>query len=107
LDENIISYQEWDTSIRLAKRYEFGFVKEPTFLYYRHKDETISANPMRNACGYEQVVQKHLIDIRGLLGSKAVARHDLKIAVYFLRAKHYRKILRYSWLALRDYMSAT
>ena len=33
LDETIVSYQEWDTAIRLAKYYDFGFVAEPTFLY--------------------------------------------------------------------------
>src|SRR5215467_2603602 len=32
LDENIVSYQEWDLSIRLAKYYGFGFVSEPTFI---------------------------------------------------------------------------
>src|SRR5262249_39374275 len=31
LDENIVAYQEWDTCIRLAKYYGFGFVPEPTF----------------------------------------------------------------------------
>src|SRR5262249_34077173 len=33
LDEAIVAYQEWETCIRLAKEFEFGFVPEPTFLY--------------------------------------------------------------------------
>ena len=33
LDEQIVAYQEWDTSIRLAREYAFGFVSEPTFVY--------------------------------------------------------------------------
>jgi len=44
LDENVPSYQEWDTSIRLAKYCKFFHIKEPLFIYYLHKDTTISKN---------------------------------------------------------------
>jgi glycosyltransferase involved in cell wall biosynthesis len=75
LDESIVSYQEWDTSIRLAKHYEFGFVGEPTFIYYRHPDAAISYDIVRNARGYEQVVRKHAAEISRVLGRKALAGH--------------------------------
>jgi glycosyltransferase involved in cell wall biosynthesis len=106
LDESIISYQEWDTSIRLAKLYKFGFVKEPTFVYYRRKDGTISGSPLRKAAGYEQVVQKHIQEIRKVLGSKVVAHHYLRIAVYYQRAKRYNRMLKYSFLAVYNYLSS-
>lgn len=105
LDESIVSYQEWDTYIRLAKTYEFGFVEEPTFIYHRHADETISTNPLRVARGYEQVVQKHIVDIYKQLGSRGLARHCTKIAVYYFGVQQYAKVFKYSSLALRNYLS--
>ena len=48
LDETILSYQEWDTAIRLALDSRFAFVPEPTFVYHCHGDDTISgAAPRR------------------------------------------------------------
>src|SRR5438094_3861516 len=41
LDEAIVAYQEWDASIRLAKKFEFGFVPEPTFVYDCRGTDTI------------------------------------------------------------------
>lgn len=105
LDESIISYQEWDTSIRLAKFYKFGFVKEPTFVYYRRKDGTISGSPLRKALGYEQVVQKHKQEMYKVLGSKDVAHHHLRIAVYYLRAKQHSGMLRNLFLTVCNYFA--
>jgi glycosyltransferase involved in cell wall biosynthesis len=105
LDESIVSYQEWDTSIRLAKVYEFGFVKEPTFIYYRHADETISSDPLRTARGYEQVVQKHHIDMDKLLGPKGLARHYMKIAACYFVSNQYYYVLKYLSLIVKNYLS--
>jgi glycosyltransferase involved in cell wall biosynthesis len=105
LDESIVSYQEWDTSIRLARVYAFGFVKEPTFVYYRHADETISSNPSRNARGYEQVVQKHIADMSRLIGSKGLARHYIRIAAYFFAGNQYRRTLKYLFMAMKNCFS--
>ncbi|RPJ29520.1 MAG: glycosyltransferase family 2 protein [Chloroflexi bacterium] len=105
LDESIMSYQEWDTSIRLAKVYAFGFVKEPTFIYHRHTDETISSNPFRNARGYEQVVQKHIVDMDKLIGPKGLARHYIRIAAYFLAGNKYNRVLKYLSMAAGNYLS--
>ena len=51
LDENLASYQEWDTAIRLAKHYCYGFVEEPTFVYDCRGTDTISKDALRNALG--------------------------------------------------------
>lgn len=104
LDESIVSYQEWDTFIRLAKIYEFGFVKEPTFIYHRHTDETISASPLRVARGYEQVVRKHSTDMYKQLGPKGLAHHYIKIAAYYFPSRQYSNVFRYLTLALRNYL---
>ena len=70
LDENIVFYQEWDTSIRLAKYCRFGFVPEPNFFYDCRYTEAISKDSLREAKGYEQVFTKHFWSIFGLLGAR-------------------------------------
>jgi hypothetical protein len=75
LDESIVSYQEWDVSIRLAKYYRFGFVSEPTFVYDCRHGNNISKDLLRNAKGYEQVFTKHFWPILYQCGPKAVVEH--------------------------------
>ena len=91
LDETILSYQEWETSIRLAKYYRFAFVGEPTFIYDRHSADTISRNLLRTAQGYEQVVSKHHWSILRHLGPKALASHYYKAAELYREAKDERR----------------
>jgi glycosyltransferase involved in cell wall biosynthesis len=75
LDENIVSYQEWDTAIRLGKHYSFGFVPEPTFLYDCCQVDAISKDLLRAAQGYEQVFTKHFWSIFRYLGQSTLAWH--------------------------------
>jgi glycosyltransferase involved in cell wall biosynthesis len=49
LDEAIVAYQEWDTAIRLAKRFKFAFVREPTFIYDCRGTDTMSKDLLRAA----------------------------------------------------------
>ena len=86
LDETILAYQEWDTSIRLAKHYQFGFVSEPTFLYDCRHVDTISKDLLREAKGYEQVFTKHLWPILRFLGSGAVTWHYQTVARLYFEA---------------------
>ena len=87
LDDSIVSYQEWDTSIRLAKHYPFGFVPEPTFIYDCRHSDTISKNLLREAKGYEQVFTKHFWSIFRVLGPKALVRHCQIAANFYFQAK--------------------
>jgi glycosyltransferase involved in cell wall biosynthesis len=80
LDQTIVSYQEWDTAIRLAKYYKFAFVQEPTFIYDCSSAETISKDLLRTAQGYEQVFLKHRRSILCHLGPKALASHYQRAA---------------------------
>ena len=86
LDETIVSYQEWDTAIRLAKHYAFGFVLEPTFLYDCRHADTISKDLLRAAEGYEQVFTKHLWSIFRFLGPNALAWHYQTAAGLYFEA---------------------
>ncbi|MCA2846812.1 MAG: glycosyltransferase [Pseudanabaena sp. M135S2SP2A07QC] len=86
LDESIIAYQEWDTSIRLAKFYPFGFVPEPTFTYDCRGQDTISKNLLRGANGYKQVIDKHWKDIIKYAGVGTISRH------YSTLSKQYKNV---------------
>lgn len=86
LDESIVSYQEWDTSIRLAKHYRFGFVAEPTFVYDCRQSDSISKDSLREAKGYEQVFTKHFWPIFRVLGPKAIVHHYQKAGQLFHEA---------------------
>lgn len=79
LDENIRAYQEWDTVIRLSKKYYFSFVSKPTFIYYCVNNDTISSNHSKGGFGYEQVVKKNRWQILSRLGPKAMSDHYLNI----------------------------
>jgi glycosyltransferase involved in cell wall biosynthesis len=71
LDETIVSYQEWDTAIRLAKIFPFGFEPEPTFIYDYRTENAISRDSVRAGRGYEQIVRKHRTDILTNAGIEA------------------------------------
>jgi len=86
LDENIVSYQEWDTSIRLAKYYRFGFVSEPTFIYDCRPGDSISKDLLREAQGYEQVFTKHYWSVLRQQGPKTLVEHYQKAAYLYAQA---------------------
>jgi glycosyltransferase involved in cell wall biosynthesis len=86
LDERIVSYQEWDTAIRLAKHYRFGFVEEPTFAYDCRGGDTISKDMLRDAAGWEQTVRKHSWPMLLNLGPKALSIHYRDAASRYHRA---------------------
>lgn len=99
LDEKIISYQDWDTVIRLAKYYSFGFVAEPTFIYDCRGNDTISQNLMREAEGYRQVFNKHLVEIAKLTGPRTVSNHYEAIADRYRAASDQSSAQRYQILS--------
>ena len=100
LDESIVSFQEWDTAIRLAKYYEFGFVADPTFIYDCRREDTISKDLLRTAMGYKQVFLKHRWPILRYSGLRAVAFHLQTIARHYRQANERAKALQYSVLAV-------
>jgi glycosyltransferase involved in cell wall biosynthesis len=75
LDERIVSFQEWDTAISLAKYFSFGFVRAPTFIYDCSHSSTISKDSVRGAQGYEQVFTGHQWSILRFWGPRILAEH--------------------------------
>ena len=93
LDENIIAYQEWDTSIRLAKFYPFGFVHDPTFTYDCRGQDTISKNLLRSANGYKQIIDKHWKDIIKYAGIGAISQHYLNLSRQYANIDRKRSLV--------------
>jgi len=103
LDETIKAFQEWDTTIRLAKNNKFGYVSQPTFVYNRTGNDTISGNLRNEAQGYLQIITKHRSEILRLCGNKAMSTHYWRTSRYYLAAgdrnlawKYYRTAWEWS-----------
>jgi colanic acid/amylovoran biosynthesis glycosyltransferase len=75
LDEKIIAFQEWDTSIRLSRTCEFAFEPQPTFIYDRHGADAMSNDLLRNGRAYEQVLRKHFLPMLRHGGPRGIAQH--------------------------------
>jgi len=86
LDEAVVSFQEWDTSIRLARFYLFASVAEPTFVYDYRMQDAISRDDFRAAVGYSYIVRKHLFFILAYVGPRALLNHYYFIAFWYERA---------------------
>ena len=86
LDETIISNQEWDTVIRLARRYRFGYVPRPTYLYNLRRTDGFFDNWARFAAGYEQIMRKHRLAILLHGGFPMLARHYRKLMDLYYHA---------------------
>jgi glycosyltransferase involved in cell wall biosynthesis len=85
LDEKIKSFQEWDTCIRLARYFNFGFEPKPTFIYDYTTENAISRDYLRAGQGYEQVFTKHWLEILFCLGPEVLMLH------YNMAAEWYQK----------------
>ncbi len=80
LDEQVPSYQEWETSIRLAAKGRFHHIQEPLFRYHFHKGPTISKDSGREASGYHFVTKKHELAIRSEVGEGCWRNHMVTLA---------------------------
>ena len=86
LDERIVAMQEWETAIRLAKYYRFGFVAAPTFTWDCRGTDTITKNRRRDAMGYEQVVRKHFFSMLRYAGPDTLFKHYRTLSKRYLEA---------------------
>jgi glycosyltransferase involved in cell wall biosynthesis len=95
LDESIRAYQEWDTSIRLAKTYKFGFVKEPCFIYRLGSKNSISKNSINSAQSYLQIINKHMDEIINQNGHKALSDHYSSIAMIYYHGSNFTEAIEW------------
>ena len=76
LDESVPSYQEWDTSLILAKNGAmFYHIKEPLFVYNLHSGETISKDIIRDFNGYQYIINKYKDDVIKYAGMNIWKKH--------------------------------
>ncbi len=94
LDENLVAYQEWDTAIRLARHFSFEYIAEPTFIYDCRHANTISKDSLKEAVGYEQIINKHCWSILRYLGPRTLAQHYRQAASFYLKAKQQERANR-------------
>jgi len=85
LDERIVALQEWDTSIRLAEHFRFGFLAAPTFIWDCRGSDTMTKDRRRDAMGYEQVVSKHFFSMLRT-GPETLLIHYRKLAQRYANA---------------------
>jgi len=71
LDENVPSYQELDTSIRLAKYCKFIHIKDPLMIYHIGDSHAISGDALKNIEGWYYNINKHEGDIKKFCGEEA------------------------------------
>lgn len=86
LDESVPSYQEWDTSIRLARECRFIHLREPLFIYHLHTGETISKNNKRDIEGYQYIIDKFRDEILLHCGTETL---NIQLIGNAIRAKRY------------------
>lgn len=102
LDEKIVSYQEWDTSIRLAELYPFAFIEEPLFIYHYHAGDTISKDMRRDVDGWRQIVEKHRNEILSHAGRNALGQHYLIISKKYKSVGEVKLGSKFEYMALQN-----
>lgn len=104
LDENVPSYQEWETSIRLAKYCRFIYLREPLFIYYLQEGETISKSKKGDIMGYQYIIDKFESEIKRVCGEEAWQKHLFTQLVKCLIFKLWKESDRYfKQVGSRDY----
>ncbi len=94
LDERVPSFQEWDTAIRLAKKYEFIYIHKPLFVYHLHDDETISKNTEKYIDGMEYITEKFKYEILRQTGIKGLQRRYKELLKNCMRYKD-KRVIKY------------
>jgi len=88
LDEKTPSYQEWDTSLALARYCRFIHIREPLFIYTLHNQDRISRDIRRDIVGYQFVLKKYEKDIKEHCGIKTWNDHLLHQSLKCIRFRH-------------------
>lgn len=84
IDPNVPAYQEWDTSLLLAKHGgKFIHIKEPLFTYYVGGNDTISKSKVREIAGRYYIYKKYESDIKKNLGEPNFRQKYFDLFDYF------------------------
>lgn len=86
LDEKVVAYQEWETSIRLAKYHDFVHLNKPLFIYTMHAGETISKDKKRGFQGYKYIINKHKKEILQEIGLHGLLYHFKRLILLWIES---------------------
>lgn len=114
LDQAVISFQEWDTSIRLSKYCRFVHISEPLFIYNIHSGDTISKDNVKAVNGYQYIIEKFKEEIILNCGKNAWYRHnflqfmacmslDIKVPENICSVMKDMKAVYYSFLLIKKF----
>jgi glycosyltransferase involved in cell wall biosynthesis/SAM-dependent methyltransferase len=93
LDEAVPSYQEWDTSISLAKVCRFCFITRPLAIYHVHNRERISDNLAREIFGYKYIIEKYRKEIVAAHGLVGLREHYVTLVLRAVLARDRRLVI--------------
>ncbi len=79
LDEQVPSFQEWDTSIRLAKYCRITHLKEPLMVYHAGSGDAISGSATKHVEGWHYIISKYESDIKELCGEEAWLKLNVQL----------------------------
>lgn len=79
LDEQVPSYQEWDTSIRLAKYCRIIHLKEPLMVYHIGCGDAISGSATKRVEGWHYIISKYEKDIKEFCGEEAWLKLNIQL----------------------------
>lgn len=87
LNESTISFQEWDTCLRLASENgRFVHLKKNLYIYYVNSFDAISSNPIRGIKGYWSIIMTNKLNILNNCSEVVYKQHLIKL---------YSKIISY------------
>jgi hypothetical protein len=79
LDEHVPSWQEWDTSIRLAKYCRIFHLKEPLLVQHVGNSDMISGSATKHVEGWHYIISKYERDIKELCGEEAWLKLNIQL----------------------------
>lgn len=94
LDEFCPSYQEWDTSIRLAQDCRFVHIQKPLFIWIWHDAPTISKDQRRSVQGYNYVLDAWRDAFVRVHGPRLWRKQKLACAAVAMRSELWDEALR-------------
>lgn len=100
-DDKVRAYQEWDLCIRLARECQFDFVPECLTIYHEHALPSISKDHLRDAYGYQGVVDLYREEILRECGRRTLSEHYLKTGRLFVLAGQFDMARAYFLKSIR------
>lgn len=98
LDEDVLSYQEWDTAIRLAKNCNFIYIRRPLFVYHLHDGVTISKDAQKGIDGFEYILEKYKYEILIQLGKKGLEqkyKYIMQMCISYRDSRIFKYLIKY------------